>query len=183
MLLWLLGTAGVPSREQAETGKQHLHPRYHNVFSLKFQHGFITSKDIQHFHYICKLNLIHLLKSGKIFKQSKKHLAKLVSLHNGYYPLQYQCWLQEAATVNTHYLTTCIDCGLACLLLDRSGIAVVLPCRRGELQIGVRPRALRRGPRRRSPGCGGGGQSEGKLHWALEAESGVMRPRHGWARG
>ena len=44
---------------------------------------FITSKDIQHFYYICKLNLIHLLKSWKIFKQSKKHLAKLISLHNG----------------------------------------------------------------------------------------------------
>lgn len=50
---------------------------------------FFTSKDIQHFHYICKLNLIHLLKSWKIFKQSKKHLAKLeVYIRNT--PLQHR---------------------------------------------------------------------------------------------
>lgn len=69
---------------------------------------FITSKDIQHFHYICKLNLIHLLKSWKNFKQSKKHLAKLVSLHNGILSTPVQISSRGGACKHSLF-TTCID--------------------------------------------------------------------------
>ena len=82
---------------------------------------FITSKDIQHFHYICKLNLIHLLKSWKILKQSKKHLAKLVSLRHGILSAPVSTWVQErgckhAASYNMHRLYWPSFCCAATLL-------------------------------------------------------------------
>lgn len=49
--------------KQRKTWKYYLQQHYYNIVSLKFNMDFITSKDIQHFRYICKLNLIHLLKS------------------------------------------------------------------------------------------------------------------------